>query len=287
MSKQQIHLTTASPRSTPVLIVLGFVFIQIIEIGQQPPPSAPEAPRLGTILQTKRRKVSDSPNPSHPHPSSNPQNPKSTMQKNIAICVIILVTLGAIVASWLAFRYWKRRFKRELLVTYHIRKQRMPVRELAPVQVPSTSTSSSGRPVEWIERPARKKRERRITREPDAEPLVASQKRDYVSRQRETTTAPPPVAPAPPPSPTHASPTTTATNTPKDKGKQRDTSEWSQPADTPATTEQSSPSAPAQGEWSNTSNAETSSEWGQRATQSEPSQGEWGAGQNSPTKDSW
>lgn len=203
------------------------------------------------------------------------------MQKNIAICIIILVTLGTVVTSWLAFRYWKRRFKRELLVTYHIGKQRLPVRELAPVHVPSTSTSSSGGPVERIERPARKK-ERRVTREPGAKPLVATQTRDYVSRQRETMAAPTPAPPS-----THAShPTTTTTSTPEDKGKQRDMSEWSTDNPTPAT-KQSSPSAPAQGEWSNTRNAATSSEWGQQAIQSEPSHGEWGARQNSPTKNNW
>lgn len=188
------------------------------------------------------------------------------MQKNIAICAIILVTLGVIMASWLAFRCWKRRFKRELLVTYHIGKRRMPVKELASVQAPSTSTSSSGGPVERNEKPARKKRERRVTRETDAK-----QMRDYVSRQREVLTAPP----APPPPPTQASPptTTTTANIPEDKGKQPDTSEWSADNPTPAT-EQSSPSVPAQGEWSSTSNAEMSSEWGQQATQSGPSRGQ-------------
>ncbi|ODM20698.1 hypothetical protein SI65_03751 [Aspergillus cristatus] len=208
------------------------------------------------------------------------------MQKNIAICVIILATLGAFVAFWLAFRYWKRRFKHELLVSYHIGKQRMPVRDLAPVQAPSTSTYSSGGPVERLERPARKKREKRVTRESIAEPLIARQTRDYVNRQRETMTAHSPVAPAPPPPSTHTSPPpTTITSAPEDKGKQRDTSEWSADGPTPVT-EQSSPSAPAQGEWSSTSNAETSSEWGQAATQSEPSQGEWGGGQDA-RKENW
>lgn len=158
------------------------------------------------------------------------------MQKNVAICVIILVTLGAVVASWLAFRYWKRRFKRELLVSYHIGKQRMSFRNLAPVKAPSTSTSSS----------------------------------------------------APHPPSTHTSPpSSTNINTPEDKEKQRDTSEWS--ADSPApATEQSSPSAPAQGGWSSTSNTGTSFERGQAATQSEPNQRDWGrGGQSSSTKDTW
>lgn len=199
----------------------------------------------------------------HPINGADPDyyNQTSTMQKNITICVIILITLGAVVTSWLAFRYWRRRFKHELLVSYHIGKQRIPVRDLAPVQAPSTSTSSSGGPVERLERPAKKKREKRVTRESIAEPLVVRQTRDYVNRQQETMTAHSPVAPAPSPPSTHTSPPpTTITSAPQDKGKQRNTSEWSADGLTPVT-EQSSPSAPVQGEWSSMSNAEASYEW--------------------------
>lgn len=213
------------------------------------------------------------------------------MQKNVAICIIILATLGAIVVSWMAFHYWRARFKRELLVSYHIGKQHMPVREVATVQAPSTSTPSSSGPVEQFERPVKKKKAK-ATSESSAEPSPTKQTRNDAQRQREMTTTAAAFAAAPAPPPHNSPPTSTTTNTNvcDEKGKQHDTNEWAQPAESSrtATAEQNSPNPPVQTTWSRTSNAGTSSEWGQPATQSEQSQSEWsGAGQDAMAGDKW
>lgn len=218
------------------------------------------------------------------------------MQKNIAICIIILVILGIIVTSWVAVSWWKARFSREILVCHH-----QQPREIEGAGYTTTQLSSV--PSRQTEQSVRAKKEQKTAQtETAAEPLMQIRQVEE-GRMRVQDIPRSPLAPAPPPHTSTAATAATTTAIPAPATREEQiTNEWAQPASQPeqstpnnTTSEWSSTEANTGGlsEWTdnNTSGGGgegESSEWDRPQTQTNQGQGEWSGGQNAGWKSpSW
>lgn len=211
------------------------------------------------------------------------------MQKNIAICIIIIVILGIIATSWVAVSWWKARFSRELLVYHH-----QQPKEIEGARYTTTQLSSV--PSRPTEKPLRAKMDQnRAQTETVAESLMQTRQVED-GRVRVQDMPRSPLAPAPPPHTSTAA--TTAAPAPATR-KERITNEWAQPASQPEkstpnnTTSEWSASTGGSSEWKDNETGGGgggggSSEWERPQAQTNQGQGEWPGGQNAGWKSpSW